>query len=242
MCWSAAASVTMVAAGGAVTVVAMTRGEPRAIWITLAYFTLMEGLQSVGYAVVDSCGTPSNRAVTVLSYLHIVFQPLFINAFAMAIAPTALSARMRQVVYGLAALNSAIMLLQLAPVNAFGTCQPGEIMCAPAFCLVSGEWHIGWQVPLNGMFNPLSNALGTSIQFPSYILAVFVMPLFYGVWRFVLFHLAVGPVLASFLTSDPFEMPAIWCLFSIGILLITLSPFIRHQVMGAHFPARPAAA
>jgi len=31
-------------------------------------------------------------------------------------------------------------------------------------------------------------------------------------------------------------MPAVWCLFSIGILMIGLSPFVRYSVMGAHRP------
>lgn len=235
MCWSAAASVSMVAAGAAVTAIAIARGESKAIWITLGYFTVMEGLQAFGYSVVDSCGTPSNKAVTVLSYLHIVFQPLFINAFAIAIAPYPVGRRMANIAYGIAGLSAVIMLARLLPLDQLGTCRPGEVMCATHFCLVSGEWHIGWQVPLNGMFNPLTNALGTSVQFPTYFLSVFFVPLFYGAWRFVAFHLLSGPALAWQLTSNPFEMPAIWCLFSIGILFITLSPFVRHRIMGARF-------
>ena len=86
MCWSMTASVAMVAAGGAATGVALRRGEPRAIWMTLGYFTVMEFLQATGYAVIDQCGDPANRTITLLSYLHIAFQPLFVNAFAMAIA------------------------------------------------------------------------------------------------------------------------------------------------------------
>ena len=36
--------------------------------------------------------------------------------------------------------------------------------------------------------------------------------------------------LAYNLTTDPNEMPAIWCLFSIAILLIGLSPYCRRVV------------
>ena len=82
-------------------------------------------------------------------------------------------------------------------------------------------------MPLNGLFS------SELLQFPSYFLAVFVLPLVYGAWRFVMFHALAGPILAASLTTDPNEMPAIWCLFSIGIILISLSPMIRHRVMGA---------
>jgi hypothetical protein len=49
----------------------------------------------------------------------------------------------------------------------------------------------------------------------------------YGAWRFVLFHALIGPLLARQLTSDANETPAIWCLFSVGILLIVLAPPLR---------------
>ena len=236
MCWNATASVAMVGLGGAAVVVTVMRGEPRAIWLTLGYFAVMEVLQTAGYAVVDQCGSPVNRTITQLSYLHFVFQPLILNTFAMAIAPAPVPLRVQRRVYGAAAVCSVLMLLRIVPFEWAGLCTPGTSMCSDAFCTVSGNWHIAWQVPLNGLYGPLSNFAAMPVLFPDYAVAVFVLPLFYGAWRFVLFHLAAGPVLAWMLTSNPDEMPAVWCLFSIGILLICLSPFIRHNVLGAHRP------
>lgn len=228
MCWSASASVAMVAIGGAATTVTFLRHEPKAIWLTLGYFTYMEALQAAGYAVVDQCSSPANQTITALSYLHIALQPLFINAFAMAISPIEISARTRRWVWGLSGLACAILLFRLVPVDALGPCRPGDVLCGTGFCLVSGEWHIGWAVPLNDFWR----ALGLPVQFPSYMLAVFVLPLVYGAWRFVVFHAVFGPALAWALTDDPLEMPAIWCLFSIGLLIIALSPAIRVHVIG----------
>lgn len=222
----------MVVAGGAATAVALRRGESKAIWVTLGFFTLMEALQAAGYAVVDQCGNRVNQTITVASYLHIAVQPLFINAFAMAIAPSEVGSTIRRWVWILAGLATLVLLARLVPFGAVGPCQPGEVLCGPSWCLTSGEWHIGWEVPLNG----LPAYLGIPFQFPSYMLAVFVLPLLYGAWRFVLFHALAGPLLAASLTNDPNEMPAVWCLFSIGILAISLSPFVRHRVMGAHRP------
>jgi len=230
MCWSASASVAMVAVGGAAAAVTFARGDPRGIWLTLGYFTVIEGLQAVGYAVVDECGSNANWTVTLLSYLHIVLQPLFINAFAMAIAPAEVPAATRRWVWALAGLVSAFMLLRLVPLEAFGQCRPGDTLCGAALCLVAGEWHIGWEVPLNDLPRVL---LGTDVQFPGYLFAVFVLPLLYGAWRFVVFNAIFGPLLAYSLTSDMNEMPAIWCLFSVWLILISLSPFIRHRVMDA---------
>lgn len=232
MCWNAGVTVAMVGVGAVATVVAVRRGEPGPIWGALAYFTLMEALQAAGYGVVDECGSPANRAVTLLSYLHIVFQPFFINAFAMALMAKAIPALTRRIVWGACIASALVMLAQLVPLDALGQCKPGQVLCGPALCTVSCTWHIGWEIPLNGMFSTWTEGLPFSLNFPSYVLAVFVVPLIYGAWRFVVFHAAFGPILANLLTDDPREIAAIWCLFSIGLVLMSMSPLIRRQVSG----------
>lgn len=229
MCWSATVSISMVGIGAVVTGVAVSRGQPRAIWLTLGYFTVMEALQAAGYAVVDQCGTASNQAITLLSYLHIVFQPFFINAFAMELVPGPVKARLRRGVYLCCAASSAVMLAQLYPFEWAGSCRPGAALCGAELCLASGEWHIAWNIPYSGLLLPLEDALGIHSSFPTYLLAAFVMPLAYGAWRLVIFHALAGPILANALTANPNEAPAVWCLFSIGILLIGMSPLIRRR-------------
>ncbi|GGE45246.1 DUF5765 domain-containing protein [Actibacterium pelagium] len=230
MCWSEGASLAMVGIGTVATVVALRRGEPRAIPAALGYFTFMEALQAAGYQVLNECGAVGNQTVTLLSYLHIALQPIFINAFAMAITPIGVSQAMRRRVYLLSALASAFLLLRLVPLDFWGPCKEGQVLCARQFCTVAGNWHLGWQVPLNDLWGALIGPVSKVIQFPDYLLAVFVLPLFYGAWRFVVFHAAVGPLLAMILTDNPFEMPAIWCLFSIGIVLGGTSSIFRQKV------------
>ncbi|NNK78118.1 MAG: hypothetical protein HKP40_05335 [Litoreibacter sp.] len=239
MCWSLGASVAMVGLGAGATALVYRRGEPPAIWLTLGYFTLMEALQLSGYMVLDQCGTRANRSVTLLSYLHIVLQPLFLNAFALELVPPEVKRKARAWAYGVAALSGLVMVAQILPVEAYGTCRPGGPLCGASLCTVSGEWHIAWHIPYNGLVLPFEDWLGYHPGFPSYTLAVFLVPLLYGAWRFVLFHALAGPILAGFLTQDPNEMPAIWCLFSIGILLIGMSSFIRRQVSTTSWWGRP---
>ena len=230
MCWSMGVSAAMVALGGAATVVSARRGDPLAIPVTLAYFTLMEGLQVVGYTVIDQCSSPVNQSVTLLSVLHIVFQPLFINFFAMALVAKPVGAAMKVLVFSLCAASSVLMLLQLYPFEWAGSCAPGSNLCAARMCTVSGDWHQAWDVPFNGLLVPLESALGLTWGFPSYMIAGLVLPLLYGAWRLALFHALAGPIAAGLLTSNPNEVPAIWCLFSIAIVLIALSPWIRQKM------------
>ena len=232
MCWSASASVGMVAVGGVAAGVAWARGEPKAVWMALGYFTLMEGLQAAGYAVIDQCTDPANKSLAWASYLHIAFQPLFVNAFAMALLPVALPAARQRLVMILAGLAAAVMIVQTLPIPALGTCDPSTPLCGAVTCLISGEWHQGWVLPINGLFNTVFDIKAFLTPYPAYFLTVFLMPVFYGAWRFALFHLALGPLAARMLTDNPHEMPAIWCLFSIGIALLILFPPIRRVLFG----------
>lgn len=106
----------------------------------------------------------------------------------------------------------------------------GSALCAQSWCTVSGEWHIAWHVPYNGLFVPLEQLNGMNAGFPTYMIAAFFVPLVYGAWRFVILHAITGPVLAHALTTNSNEMPAILGLFSIMILLVTLSPIIKGSI------------
>ena len=239
MCMGLTATVSMAGIGAAAACVAAARGERFGIWGALGYFSIMETLQALGYLVVDQCGDPANKTLTLLSYLHITLQPFMINAFAMELVPEPVKARMRRVVYACCAAASAVMLLKLAPINWAGACAPGAALCGEAWCLRSGELHIAWDIPYNGLTRPLEDVITVISGFPTYVFAVFVLPLIYGAWRFVLLHAAVGPTVAYMLTDDPNEAPALWCLFSISILLIALSPLVRRRFEAKTWWGRP---
>ena len=225
MCWSLGVTVAMVATGTLATAVTLARRDPLAIPVTLGYFTLMEVIQIAGYRVIDQCGTPANEMATYLAMLHIVFQPLVINAFVMTLVPP--GPRMRVAVFALSGLAALVMLLQLYPFAWAGACLPCSNLCAARLCTVSGDWHLAWDVPYNGLLNGVDGRLGLGFGFPTYMLAVFGLPLLYGAWRFALFHLLAGPILAGRLSSNPNEVPAIWCLTALAIIIVALSPPLR---------------
>jgi hypothetical protein len=237
MCFSLTISAAMVGLGGVATVLTIRRRDHPVVPLALGYFTAMEALQVAGYMVLDQCASPANQTVTLLSVLHIAFQPFVINAFALSLVARGVNPRMQVAVYTLCALSAVVMLLQLYPFAWAGTCLPGSSLCADQLCTVSGDWHLAWDVPYNGLLAWISLPVIGNWGFPTYMLVVFVLPLFYGAWRLVLFHALAGPILAGLLTGNPNEVPAIWCLFSIGIVLIALSPAIRRRFEGRPLPA-----
>lgn len=218
MCWNGQASATLATLGFASTTYVAIKGEDKSLWIPLAYFSLMEMLQAVTYTVIDQCGLPLNQILTLLGALHIAFQPFFLNAFSMHFIPKQVRTRISPIVYALCFLGSILMLIKLYPFSWAGTCNIGyEPFCGEHLCSVSGNWHIAWQAPLNNM--PWANW--------GYYIPVFVLPVIYGSWRFTLYHIIVGPTLARLLTDNINEWPAIWCLLSIGMLLVVIKTPIR---------------
>ena len=132
-----------------------------------------------------------------------------------------------------------MMLAQLLPIDWAGRCRQASPLCGTALCTRAGQWHIAWDIPYNGLLVPFEKAVGLYPGFPTYLIAAFVLPLIYGSWRFVVLHALFGPILASMLTTDPNEMPAVWCLFSIGIILVGLSPPARRRVAVETWWGRP---
>jgi len=225
MCWSGEASAILAAAGIGTTIYAAYKKEPAPLWIALGYFSSMELLQAFTYAFINQCGHPANQIATLLGYLHIAFQPFFINALSMHFIPKEKAIKIAPWAYALCFASTIFMLIQLYPMDWAGQCVPERTLCGDTLCSVSGNWHIAWEVPTNGIGNAFANPF--MFGFPTYFAVAFLLPLLYGSWRITLYHWAVGPFLSGLLTDNPNEWAAIWCLLSIGILMIVVKTKFR---------------
>lgn len=218
MCWSGEASATLATIGFASTAYVAHKGEDRAVWLPLAYFSLMEMLQAATYSVIDQCGLPLNQVLTLLGNIHIIFQPFFINMISLHFIPAQVRAKISPYVYGLCFVGTVLLLLRLYPFDWAGSCSVGrEPLCGNQLCSVSGNWHIAWEVPSNGLAWTLL----------AYFIPAFFVPILYGAWRCTLYHILAGPLLAFFLTDNMNEWPAVWCLMSIGLILIVVKTPVR---------------
>jgi hypothetical protein len=240
MCWSGEASAVLATVGFATSGYVAYQGESRQLWLPLTYFAAMELLQAATYFYIDQCDTPQNQLLTLLGYLHIAFQPFFVNMAALYFVPSAVQRRVQGLAYALCGLATVAMLIKLYPFSWAKTCVRGyEGFCGPAVCSTSGDWHIAWQLPLNGL---MSNHADDLIPFPfglhgfAYFAAAFLLPLLYGSWRFVSFHLLVGPLLADQLTRHPNEHAAVWCLLSIGLCMSLIKTPLRRWLCVRGWP------
>ncbi len=213
MCWSASASIITTAVGGAATVYAAKTGQPKVRLLTLGFFTFMELLQAASYIWLNQCDVSANVWLTRLSYLHISFQIPVVNAFALSFVSEKVRKKWFKPVMVISFIATLLMLTRMFTSILWNVpqewmCKSWEMLCGANTCSYQGNWHVAWRLPLLG-FDP---------DFRIYTIPVFVLPVLYGSWRWSLFHVIFGPILASFLTTNPNEVPAIWCFFSIAIL------------------------
>jgi hypothetical protein len=217
MCWSGEASFTLATVGFAGAYLSARYKHPTARWLPLAYFSCMEALQGFTYMWIGKCGNDYNTVLTILSYIHIAFQPFFINMFALSFKPQAW--KHWGMIASACTLSTMVMLSMLMFPGFPANCSPpDQTICGAVTCSYHGNWHIAWMLQLSNL-DP---------HYFSYIFVAFVVPLFYGAWRVVLYHALFGPLLMFLLSSNKDEQPAIWCLLSIGILLATHIPAISN--------------
>jgi hypothetical protein len=185
----------------------------------------MEVLQAFTYSVIDACGTPANQVATLLGFLHIAIQPFFINALSLHFIPEEARRRVEGPVRLACLVALVLMIIKIYPFEWAQTLPRGHALCAERLCSVSGDWHIAWDLPVNDLLT--FSLFDVPIIWAPYIVSAFVLPLLYGSWRFTLYHLLLGPLLARATTSNPNEYPAVWCLLSIGFLLIVIETPVR---------------
>lgn len=240
MCWSGEASAALATVGFGTAGYVAYKGESKDLWMPLAYFACMEMLQAVTYVYINLCDTPQNQILTLLGYLHIAFQPFFVNRVAMYFIPKAVKQKIASWVYTLCGLGTLAILIKMYPFAWARTCVKGyEGFCGPTICSLSGDWHIAWQMPLNGLMSRYPDNLipfDYGLHGFGYFAVSFFLPFLYGSWRFVLFHLLIGPLLADQITVHPNEHAAVWCLLSIALCVSVIKSPLRRHLHVASWP------
>jgi len=232
MCWSGEASTVLATIGLSSTAYFYYKKEPAALCAALGFFSLMEALQAYTYTVIDECDNPGNQVATLLGYIHIAFQPFFVNAVSMYFIPEKIKARISASVYFLCFVTTVCLLIRLYPFEWAPACYEVKTrfilfsqyidsfnvpFCGKRICSTSGDWHIAWEIP----------ATANLALFNMYVVTAFLLPVLYGSWKMTIYHIITGPFLAYLTTSNPNEWAAVWCLYSIGLLLLLLKTPIR---------------
>jgi hypothetical protein len=222
MCWNFTASIVLTTIGLIISLYLIKKKDDPYLWIPLIYFSLMEFLQVFTYLYLNQCDLPINQLLTYLGYLHIAFQPFFMNMIMLHFIPVKVRNKISGYVYAISFVVAILMLIKVYPFAWAESCIAGvNTMCGQNLCSVSGNLHLAWQLPIKDF--------GSIFEY-AYPFAVFVLPLIYGAWKINLYQILLGPVFVVLLTNNPNEFPALWCLFSIAIFVLVLVPQIRKRM------------
>jgi hypothetical protein len=179
--------------------------------IGIFYFSLMELIQYFQYKVINQCDNKINILLTYIGYLHICFQPVFVNIWLFSFTKNP----NYDFLY-LSLVAGILLFMRIFWVTDTTLCDTkNEPICGPKTCTFSGERHLAWNVRLR--------AAGQNWFTPSIGLHffLFVIPaLITFQFKPIMAVLIIAPY-AGMLTSNIHEKPAIWCYTSIMQLLIS---------------------
>lgn len=185
------------------------RGD-RNVRLCVVYFALMETLQAAQYSVIDQCSNPWNQFLTFLGFVHLAFQPLFVNLYMSAFMNRKQRAYL-PLITTLCAFAGVLLLNRMWITKGDYICQYNlEPLCGEKMCTFRGDVHLAWQAPAEHSASDYFT-FSWSLHFFTFFLPTFAL----GMWPFTLFLLFSGPVAGRMLTKMQDEIPAIWCLFSI---------------------------
>jgi hypothetical protein len=179
------------------------------LWMPVAYFALSGALQTFSHTIANQCALPANQVTAWLMYLHLCFQPFFINAVALHFIDRKVASKIDLHAYTICFTAMTVMLLRGYPLSWAGHCDPDStIMCGEHICTINDGWLQAWTIPVS----PLQDHI------PWYFLAAIATPLLYGSWRFILLYAACCPFMAYLITSNMGEWPGVNTLLTIPFL------------------------
>jgi hypothetical protein len=179
--------------------------------IGILYFSLMELIQYLQYKVINQCDNKTNILLTYIGYLHICFQPLFVNIWLFSFTKNP----NYDFLY-LSLVAGILLFLRIFWVTDDTLCDTrNEPICGPRTCTFSGEKHLAWNVRLRAAGqNWLTPSIG--LHFFLFVIPALITFQFKPIMAIIL----ISPY-AALLTSNIHEQPAIWCYTSIMQLLIS---------------------
>lgn len=204
------------------------------LFVPLAYFSIMELFQASQYMAIYSELFTLNHVTTMLSYIHICFQPLFLNIFQTAYSNTN-AHYYHRIVYPLCIIAGFGMLLRLKGYNYYydelykkslqiytnETC-----LCTNYFDHFESNYtlafidnishHVGWNISL---YKP--TYFTYSLNMHGFL--TFVLP--FVIERSITVPTAIyiiGIIIGTYSSSNINVQPAMWCYVHVPLMIASL--------------------
>eukprot|EP00823_Brevimastigomonas_motovehiculus_P005513 TRINITY_DN4076_c0_g1_i2.p1 TRINITY_DN4076_c0_g1~~TRINITY_DN4076_c0_g1_i2.p1 ORF type:complete len:265 (+),score=43.27 TRINITY_DN4076_c0_g1_i2:42-836(+) len=200
--------------------------------IGIFYFSAMEYLQTLQYFWADKCDDFNNQFLTYIGYLHISFQPMAVTVMTAAFDKTDWDRAKTKFCYAITAWGAFFFWLPVLigpgvhETNALSreclTMATHDWIRSNDLCTHNGQVHLAWHIPMaNGGYWVPNSFIHFFCMFIQYFLE-FRM----SAWVNGLLSLAMGPLLAAYLSPSVHEQASIWCYLSIFQILFVCGRYL----------------
>lgn len=192
---------------------------PWRILVTVVFLAIKEWLQLMLYGQLEKEGASTNRALTVLSWIHISFQPLVVNLFISAFSKKPQLYDVPLMLCLIFAVANMVRLKDLGVVSEAAMCSEERAMnvCRPQTLSEPGKLHLAY-----GMALISADVYSFVPTMFTYYLLMFGPAYIIGDWQIASIHAVVAGASALAAPGNAGEAGAMWCLnsFWIGILAV----------------------
>lgn len=217
MCFSKNMSGLFAIFGAGVSGILYNQGKIWSLYAPILYFTCMEILQYFSYLSLEKNDKQMLKILTILTFIHIAFQPLFVNLWYSNYIPKNKQSECR-IILQLCIVAGLLYLPRIDSISTFNnkiSCNPlAEEMCGASTLIQKGKTHMKY------LFKMKAPSYLTPSSFIHFFL-MFIPALFLNVEIIPYASTFIGWILSWVLSSSK-EMAAVWCTFSIPSMLISL--------------------
>jgi len=241
MCFDQKSSFFFSAVGLYLTYYIHSRTKNTRLAIGIFWFFLMEFLQGFQFFFIDDCDNWWNRALTLVGFFHICYQPYFTHIICSALTKSPKYLHQYDIVLRLCLFGGSLLFgryLLAEYLPGYAPSQPitsayseWKSLAAASnsqrttewlrsdvgqLCTFRGRYHLAWAIPMADV----------SYWIPSMAIHSFLMfaPFFCMKHMIIqgFFLMLAGPYFASLISSNLMEQGSIWCFFSIAQITVML--------------------
>ena len=217
MCFTKEMSLGLFLVGCGTSLYLKSKNENINLYIPIIYFSIMELLQYIGYITLENKNKKFNKIIAVLIYVHIGFQPYFVNMWFSNFIPSSSKIYIPLIlklciVFGLFWISRLFFwdtsYKYLCDSN-------NEPACGKKTEVLKGPIHLLYKAKIRA-----SNYLTHSVFMHFFLW--FVPVIFIGIDKFIYSITLLSGIFSWFLASNIHETASIWSLWVIPVLLISL--------------------
>jgi len=243
MCFDQKTSFGFAALGFYLAYYVHSRTHNTRLAVGVFWFFLMELLQGFQYFWINQCDNPMNKALTLVGFVHICYQPYFTHIINSSLTKNPKFLDQYAIVLRLCLLGGTMLLARYffaafaeVPITsdytawanktaAPGACRTQEWLRGEELCTYRGKYHLSWSIPLYDVtyLSPAASIHSFLMFAPFFVMKKNMIIQGIFLW-------AAGPFLASFISPNLQEQASIWCFFSIAQIGIMLF-IIREQLL-----------